>query len=579
VWVPPGSGSPAGALLFPRVSVVSPDDQIAQSRCTAEFKALSGQPDASVDALARSLVVGCRSESPTVRLWAATHAAQLLMADRRYKDALVALSQADVPESLTLRAASAQGIDPFRVVAWRTLAMQDLLRLNRTEVALDLGVRLGDQIADMDAPDLSAIRDHLRRIVESLTQNGRMVDAARFAEIEARLDRRVHAYGEVERRLSGEPPPAPNADSGRFVYDVYSDQPFLLYYGWSNGYGAALALEQDPLIDDFLATRMHNLARYVSVTEARSDRWVAGARGGGRCAIEVPFTSTLTNLRVCVRQAMVDTATASVSDQWYVPLFLLVGCVVVGIGGLYMVDRATLHEVELLSRQRAFSTRVTHELKTPLAGIKVMAENLEAGAFRDEAHRRDMAHRIVAEADNLTRRVDEVLNAARQRTIPKPEPVDPEEVLFQVVDDWGPRLHDAGVTLHAEDLEATDPVLGDPNALRDAVACLLDNALKYRKDGRPDSAVWLSLAQNGRSVEITVTDNGIGVPKAMRKKVFDRFVRVEGPHRGKAGGHGLGLHQVREIVTAHRGTVTCEDGIDGGAEFTIRLPALRKNRA
>ena len=482
-------------------------------------------------------------------------------------------------QTLTLRGAAAQGIDPFRVVAWRTLAMQDLLKLNRTDLALDLGVRLGDQIAEMDAPDLPAIRDHLRQIVDSLTQNGRMVDAARFAEVEARLDRRAHAYEEVARRLSGEPPPGPNAESGRFVYDVYSDQPFLLYYGWSNGYGAAVALEQDPLIDEFLATRMHNLARYVTVTEARTDRWVAGARGGGRCEIEVPFTSTLTNLRVCVRQAMVDSATASVSEQWYLPLFVLVGCVVVGLGGLYMVDRATLHEVELLSRQRAFSTRVTHELKTPLAGIKVMAENLEAGAFRDEAQRREMAHRIVAEADNLTKRVDEVLNAARRRTIPKPEAVDPEEVLYQVLDEWGPRLNDAGVTLHAEDLEATDPVLGDGNALRDAVACLLDNALKYRKEGRTDSAVWLSLAQNGRTIEITVTDNGIGVPKAMRKKVFDRFVRVEGPHRGKSGGHGLGLHQVREIAAAHKGGVTCGDGIDGGAEFTIRLPALRTGRS
>ena len=72
---------------------------------------------------------------------------------------------------------------------------------------------------------------------------------------------------------------------------------------------------------------------------------------------------------------------------------------------------------------------------------------------------------------------------------------------------------------------------------------------------------------------VAVTDNGLGVPKAMRRKVFDRFVRVEGPHRGKAGGHGLGLHQVKEIVVAHKGSVACLESPGGGASFVLRLPA------
>ncbi|MEQ1566480.1 MAG: HAMP domain-containing sensor histidine kinase [Myxococcota bacterium] len=570
VWEPPSAGQP-GVPVFPTVSVPDADEQVRLSPCMRAFGELSRPPYPEVDVLVRALVYGCRAEPPNVRLTATTNAAILLLGVNRYEDALRVLGTAMIPDNLTLRAAGQQGVSPFRLAAWRTLQVDVLLALNRPGEGLDLAVRVGEQIADLDAPDLPPLLHHMRRIVDRLEQHGRLVDAARLSEGMSRADRRKHAYEEVLRRLSGEP--LSGSTDARFVYDVYSDQPFLLYYGWSNGHGVAFALEQHPLIEAFLQ-RMRKLQGAVTLTEARSDRWVAGARSGGSYAIVVPFTRTLTNLRVCIRQSVVDAATNSINEEWYMPLFVILACVVFGIGGLIAVDRATLREVELSLRQRAFATRVTHELKTPLAGIKVMAENLEVGAFRDDAHRREMAGRIVAEADNLTRRVDEVLAVARQRTIPKPEPVDPEEVLLMAVDDWGPRLHDAGVALRA-DLAVTDPVLGDGNALRDAVACLLDNALKYRREDRPEPSVWLTLEQVGRQVVIAVADNGLGVPRPMRKRVFDRFVRVEGPHRGKAGGHGLGLHQVREIVAAHHGTVTCADGVDGGAKFVIRLPALR----
>jgi signal transduction histidine kinase len=279
-----------------------------------------------------------------------------------------------------------------------------------------------------------------------------------------------------------------------------------------------------------------------------------------------------------VRESAVDAAVEKLSEQWVIPLAVIALCVGIGISALVAFDKAARQEYELLDRQRAFGTRVTHELKTPLAGIKVMAENIEAGHFRDDEHRRDMARRIVQETDQLTRRVDEVLAVAKQRSIPSPQPVDPEEILLIAIDEWGPRLQDAGVVLKAE-LAATDPILGDGNALKDAVACLLDNALKYRKEGREDNQVWLDLHQQGKSILVTITDNGIGVPRLMRKRIFDRFTRVEGPNRGSAGGHGLGLAQVKEIVTAHHGTVTCGDGVDGGAQFVIRLPALRSDEA
>jgi signal transduction histidine kinase len=575
VWIPP-TDEEGPATLFPPKSAPEAVLRIKQSPCLrhAERLTLEG---VRLDDLATAYRVGCMREDINVRLYAASRAATWLAGAGRYQDALFELDGVGVPEALSLRNAAARGVDPVRLATLRAQRLQLLQRVGRTGEALDLAIRTGAQLADLEAPDLAAVNVHMREMVSILKANGRTADAAKLEARFQRAERRKHAYEEVHRRLVHERHEPEALPEPRLVSDIYSDQPFLLYYGWSNGVGVALALEQEPLLQDFLRVRMRKFPEGITLINARTDQYVAGARTGGRCAIIVPFDRTLQQLKVCMRERTVARIVFAMSDDsWYINLVIIVASVCFAMGALIAVDRAARHEYELLHRQRAFSTRVTHELKTPLAGIKVMAENLELGAYRDEAHRREMAHRIVAESDQLTRRVDEVLAVARQRTIPKPEPFDPEEVLLIAVDEWGPRLADAGVQLHAE-LGATDPITGDASAFRDAVACLLDNALKYRRER--EGEVWLDMAQVGRTVVVTVTDNGIGVPKPMRKKIFERFVRVEGPHRGKAGGHGLGLNQVKEIVTAHNGTVVCVEGREGGAQFVIRVPATPDRRA
>ena len=202
-----------------------------------------------------------------------------------------------------------------------------------------------------------------------------------------------------------------------------------------------------------------------------------------------------------------------------------------------------------------------------------MAENLLTGSFRDERQAADMALRIVNEADRLTDRVEEILSVASSREIPKLTQFDPEEPVMDAIMDWGPRMEANGVEFQA-DLEITSEVNGDMDSLRDAVACLLDNAIKYRREDSDHSKVILRLYETEKWVTIEVTDNGIGVPREKRTVIFDRFARIEGPNRGRSGGHGLGLAQVYDIVTAHKGTVQCSDGIDGGSKFTIQVPPI-----
>jgi signal transduction histidine kinase len=578
LWIPPGPGNEP-MPYFPEVSVPDETEQLKRSPCLNQALHFTISDAASIDRLVQAWLLGCRHENENVRLWASVMASYMLMNAGRPDDALMALEAANIPENLmTLRAGASRGVSPFRLTSWHTLRIQLLLKTGRPEIAAAFATRLGEQLSELEAPDLAAVGLHMPDVLETLRRTGHDTEARALEQRFQRADRRKRAYDEVQRKLIIEQIDPNHPPPPRFVYDIYSDKPFLLYYGWSDGYGVGIALEQDPLIEDFLRNkvRIHGLQGAVTVVEQRSGSWVAGARSGGKCSFMVPFNHTLRHLQLCVRESAVTAATSNVNEQMLVPMLAIMLGVGFGLGALWAIGRATSHEYELIDRQRAFSTRVTHELKTPLAGIRVMAENLELGAFRDEQHRKEMAHRIVVEADQLKRRLDEVLSVARERTIPSPEPFDPEEVLYLAIEEWGPRFGDAGVDFQAE-LAPTDTVMGDATALKDAVVCLLDNALKYRRDDR-EPKVRLELVELGKQVQISVTDNGLGVPKAMRRKIFDRFVRVEGPGRGKAGGHGLGLHQVREIVTAHHGTVTCNEGIDGGAQFVIRLPVHRPSR-
>ena len=562
-------------MIYPTSSSVDLRPFILSRWCIR--RAMAQQLVAPPDPLrvAHAYIAGCRQDpSPAVKLYAATEAAYLYGGVGMPDQGLRALQMANLSRDASLLDLTRAGLPAHQVATYRFVEYDLLLQVGREELALDGLTRLGIEIAMLDAPDLATpLNLYLvgsTGVIAILREHGRSDDAARLEALAARAQRRLVAYREVaEQIVPREPDPGAGA---RFIRDQYSDEdPYVLYFGWTQGRGVALQLEQRGLLESFLR-RMRAYRQHVTILGER-DQWVAGARSGGDFAIVVPFSNTLGNLRVAVRESALQQNTARTNEQSVVLLVIVIGCAVLGLTALVTQVRLARQQNELISRQRAFTTRVTHELKTPLAGIRVMAENLEAGAFRTEEQRAEMARRIVDEADRLKSRVDEVLSVAQQRTIPSPAIYDPEEAVLEAIDQWGPRLEDAGVRLHA-DLHPTDEVLGDMAALRDAVGCLLDNALKYRHPTR-DAQVWLELHQEGRQVVIEVADNGIGVPKPMRRSIFQRFVRVEGPNRGKAGGHGLGLNQVREIVEAHEGTVVCLDGMGGGARFVIRVPAQR----
>ena len=417
-----------------------------------------------------------------------------------------------------------------------------------------------EEVTELDAPRLELVLWAARGAIDKLESLGRSVTTltSDFERAEHRMSSYRHVVeiaSDVTSRYATEAP--------RFVDSPFGDAPHTLYVrpASSERPGVALHLRPKALIDDFVNQQVARMADDILVMD-QAGRLLVGDPGLTPAErTSVRFQASLQGLEVAFTERKVRTRVARIIDPGLSPrLLLTVFSILLGVSSLYALSRANRRRRELLRRQRQFTQRVTHELKTPLAGIRVMAEMLSIGAFKGDAQRIDMADRIIDEADRLTSRVNEILDLSRGRVITQTQRFDIEEPVMECVEEWGPRYQQHGVRLHA-DLEPVDPLMGDPRAIRDAVNCLLDNALKYRRPD-VDSQVWLYIREEGSSIEVEVLDNGIGVPREERTSIFERFVRIEGENRGMAGGHGLGLSQVAEIAKAHHGTVRCEDGVD-----------------
>ena len=569
-------GRTPARMIFPTRTLGVDRSVVATHPCIRGAKRLQYGDAAPLD-VADAYVAGCADAADPVRLEASIEAASVLDNAGLPGRALTALDAFASADELSVEAGLSRGIPADRVVAPRNRRAELLMELGQEERAISLYFETGEQLAELDAPDAEGLETWRWSLLDEMRRHGRPVLRQQLELRFQALDRRLRAWREVENQLLPEADDLASAES-QLIRDQYADRPFLLYYGIvtiSSGerIGAALQLDQRRVLADFLA-RAGGLEGDLVITEPDGTWVLGGRRREGRLALQIPFARTLTHLRVNLHQDALDRRAASMADQWIIPLAVTILILIIGFFALLAQITASRRLAEHLARQKEFTTRVTHELKTPLAGIRVMAENLEIGAFKDDITRARMAARIVEEADRLTSRIDEVLAVTREKTLPAPETFDLEEIVYELIDTWGPRMEQHGVAFEA-DLDEAPPVHGDPQAVRDAIGCLLDNALKYRDPESPTPRVWLELGQKGPDAVVRVTDNGLGVPPGMRRTIFERFVRVEGPNRGVAGGHGLGLAQVAETARRHGGAVHCEEGVEGGARFVLRLAGQR----
>jgi two-component system sensor histidine kinase SenX3 len=246
-----------------------------------------------------------------------------------------------------------------------------------------------------------------------------------------------------------------------------------------------------------------------------------------------------------------------------------------GSDGLILLlaeDQTESRRVEEVRRD--FVANISHELKTPVGALALLAETMEEAADDPEAVRR-FAGRMRQEASRLTYLVQDLITLSRiQAAEPMPDPiaVDLSAVVAEAVDRVRMKASARGIELAAV-CEERLAVLGDEDLLVTALRNLLENAIAYSPDR---TRVMISAARDARSAQISVADQGIGIPERDLERIFERFYRVD-PARSRAtGGTGLGLAIVKHVVAAHGGKVTVWSREGVGSTFTVRLPVLSK---
>jgi len=220
--------------------------------------------------------------------------------------------------------------------------------------------------------------------------------------------------------------------------------------------------------------------------------------------------------------------------------------------------------------RRDFVANVSHELKTPVAALGLLAETMVAE--EELAVVRRLAERMNTEAFRVARIIEDLLDLSRLETEQAvgAERVAVGQALAQAADQVRAAASLAGVELRVAEVPATWTVLGDRRQLVSAVANLLENAVKYSDRG---SGVALSARTDGQRFEVVVEDHGIGIPTRDLDRIFERFYRVDRGRGRDTGGTGLGLAIVRHVASNHGGEVTVTSAEGEGSVFTLRLPA------
>lgn len=238
---------------------------------------------------------------------------------------------------------------------------------------------------------------------------------------------------------------------------------------------------------------------------------------------------------------------------------------------MLIVYRSFRKELKLSQQQRNFLLSITHELKSPIASVKLSLETIikQHAKLQPEQIER-LGLNGIKDADRLNKLVGNILLSARLESAHQfnKESVDLIEVLEQLQQQYHAPLSNRIVSLNIK--EPIPSVLGDEQALNTLVTNLIENAIKYSSS---PVNIQLNLSvKDEQFVEIQVADNGIGIPKNERNNVFTKFYRIGNENTRKTKGTGLGLYIVYEIVKGHDGKVSVTENKPQGSIFSVLLP-------
>jgi signal transduction histidine kinase len=240
------------------------------------------------------------------------------------------------------------------------------------------------------------------------------------------------------------------------------------------------------------------------------------------------------------------------------------------------------NQVRLNKLKNDFIATVTHELKTPLASMRVLVDTLlEGGADAPDSHPRrnpnlvtEYLQLIAKENERLSRLIDNFLTFSRMERNKQAfqmRPVSPASIARTAAQAAKTKLGRGRCLFETDIPDELPAIKADHDALVTVLVNLLDNAYKYSHD---DKCIKLSVAHEDGTVRFRVSDNGLGIPRRALKKIFRRFYQVDRSLSRRAEGCGLGLSIAQFIVDAHQGTITVESKPGQGSTFTVTLPTI-----
>jgi two-component system phosphate regulon sensor histidine kinase PhoR len=449
-------------------------------------------------------------------------------------------------------------------------AFDSYIRANRVQ-ALNTLLALFEQLeaahpAAWGAPEFTAL-------VERWGQLGQEVARRDLAQ---RLEQ-IHARSEQRDFLKRLRPVAQAAlaqatafeDQGltfEFVHGAIG-QPFVVAAGAGSG-GAGVALVA-PLEDV--------LERYWRTPEIAADWEVASPIGAASAPLYfqlpeafgrrvlVPSPSWLAQLEQSRQRRLTAVIAISVA-------------VILAWGGIMgLIHRGMRQQRNLLSLQRRFMADVSHELKTPLALIRVHSETLAAGRVKGIARRTEYEETIARESARLTRLLDNILDFSQMESGARRYQLAPcqiGEVLTHVWSLFAPRFVAEGFETQVQIDDDLPVMVADAQALEQVFVNLLQNAHRYSPPTRPRFVALIAYRQRDQVV-VTVKDRGVGMTRRQIRRIGRSFERGEDPHVRRTRGTGLGLAIVQHIIKAHRGKLRVQSEVNEGTVMTVRLPIRR----
>jgi two-component system phosphate regulon sensor histidine kinase PhoR len=426
---------------------------------------------------------------------------------------------------------------------------------------------------------LTAVDEQLRSIrTLTLVALAAGVPAALVAAwfLSARLSRRVQAIAEVSRRYS-------SGDLTKTTYDYGSDELGTVARALDDSVqdlGSRLTeLSRDRarmqailsgMVEGVLVVDRQGRLQLVNEAAQAMLKVDAGALGHGYLEV-IRHPDIVAQLAAALRGEEVDSRELSLTRDPGKTFVARAAPVAAGGGGAVLV----LHDITDLRRadqiRRDFVANVSHELRTPLTAIRGYVE-----ALQDESADADTTRRfldiIARHTTRMERLVKDLLRLARLDARQEPlevAPCDLQQLFQSVVADLAPSIEGKSQRVSVNVAPAACSVAADPAKLHDVVRNLVENAVNYSPD---EAEIRLSARRQDGTITIEVADSGPGIPPEDITRVFERFYRVD-KSRSRPGGTGLGLAIVKHLVELHSGAATAMNRPEGGAVFTVVLPA------